>query len=380
MPEYLLGLDVGTTGTKGILLHPEQGIVAEATAPATLHVPRPGWAEGDPAEWWDNVGRVAKACMSQAAVPSLEVAGVGVSGMVPTLILLGSDGEVLYPSIQQNDARAHLEIREQQVQTDGQVILQRTGSAITQQSIGPKLTWLRRHHPVEISQAAHVVGSYDYVVYRLTGHLSCERNWALESGLFDLRAEDWDDELLALAGARREWLGRVRWPSEVVGTITPEAATSTGLAAGTPVVAGSADHVASAYSAGLESPGDLLVKLGGAGDILYSLDQLVIDERLFLDYHVIPGKYLLNGCMAASGSIIKWFKQEFAPALAYQALDAEASRLPPGSDKDVRPTRHHGGCEFGRAAKRPDRGSLGGDTRSPANRACTARNAESIDR
>jgi xylulokinase len=117
-----------------------------------------------------------------------------------------------------------------------------------------------------------------------------------------------------------------------VGTVTTRAAEETGLAPGTPVVAGSADHVASAYSAGLKAPGDLLVKLGGAGDILYSLDAPLVDERLFLDYHVIPDKYLLNGCMAASGSIIRWFRQEFAAGASYEALDREAAATPAGAE------------------------------------------------
>lgn len=181
-------------------------------------------------------------------------------------------------------------------------------------------------------QARYIMGSYDFIVYRLTGTPSIERNWALESGLFDLYLEDWDESILALATVSREQFGAVHFPAEVVGTVTAQAAAFTGLSKGTPVVAGSADHIASAFSAGVHAQGDLLVKLGGAGDILYCLDRLVVDPRLFLDYHVIPGQFLLNGCMAASGSIIKWFRQEFAPQLSYAELDAEASTTPPGAE------------------------------------------------
>lgn len=332
MATYLLGVDIGTTATKGILLHPERGLVAEAEAPATLRSPQAGWAEEDPAEWWANTGTVARACAAQAGIGPEDVAAVGVSGMVPTLILLDRDGRVLRPSIQQNDARSAAEIPVFKAQVDEADVLQRTGSAISQQSIGPKLLWLRRHEPEAMAQAARVMGSYDYVVYKLTGRFSCERNWALESGLFDLQRQDWDEHLLSLSTIDRDWLGEVHWPSDVVGEVTPAAAEHTGLAPGTPVVAGSADHIASAFSAGLKSPGDLLVKLGGAGDILYSLDELVVDPRLFQDYHVIPGKYLINGCMAASGSIIKWFRQEFAPTADYAALDTEGATIPPGSE------------------------------------------------
>jgi xylulokinase len=332
MTTHLLGIDVGTTATKGILLHPDQGIVAEADATATLHSPQSGWAEEDPAEWWANVGRVTRACLSRAGLSSNDIAGVGVSGMVPTLILLDAEGKVLRPSIQQNDARSHREILDFKAQVDEDDVLRRTGSPITQQSIGPKLLWLRNHEPEIMDQAAQVMGSYDFIVHRLTGQFSIERNWALESGLFDLNREAWDITLLDLSSIDLSWLGEVHWPAEIVGKVTAEAAVDTGLAEGTPVVAGSADHIASAFSAGLKSPGDLLIKLGGAGDILYSLDDLVVDSRLFLDYHVIPGKYLINGCMAASGSIIKWFRQHFAPDSDYPDLDDEGSSIPPGSD------------------------------------------------
>jgi len=332
MEKYLLGIDIGTTATKAILLHPERGIAAEAAAPATLRSAKSGWAEEDPAEWWGNVGTVTRRCLAETGIGSDAVCGVGVSGMVPALILLDSDGQVLRPSIQQNDARSFEEILEFRRHLDEEDVLRRTGSATTQQSIGPKVVWLRRHEPAVTEKAIHLMGSYDYIVYRLTGELSCERNWALESGLFDIDRQDWDDSLLSLSTILRTWLGKIRWPVEVVGVVDSEASRHTGLLQGTPVVAGSADHVASAFSAGVLSPGDLLVKLGGAGDILYALDIPVVDPRLFLDYHVMPGRYLINGCMAASGSIIKWFRQHFASDADYEELDREGAAVSCGSD------------------------------------------------
>ena len=332
MGEHLLGIDIGTTSTKAVLCDLKGDVLAEASAPAVLHSPRPGWAEADPEEWWANVCRVAPRCLEAAGAAASSIAAVGVSGMVPAVVLLDRDERVLRPSIQQNDARSHHEIAELKTRVDETLVLHRTGNPVTQQSIGPKLQWLRRHEPAVMERAVKVVGSYDFIVNRLTGTPSIERNWALESGLWDLHREEWDGELLALASLERELLPPVRRPEEVVGRITREAAAATGLMEGTPVVAGSADHVASAFSAGLSDYGDLLVKLGGAGDILCCLDRPEGDSRLFLDYHVIPGKYLLNGCMAASGSIIRWFREQFAPEAEYTALDDEAAKVPAGSD------------------------------------------------
>jgi xylulokinase len=329
---YLLGIDIGTTATKVVLVDRAGQIVAETEKPATLYSPQAGWAEEDTDQWWTNVCAAIPECLHRAGVEAKQIAAVGASGMVPTVVLLDGKGQVLRPSIQQNDARAVAEIEYFHQHTDADDILHRTGSAITQQSIGPKLLWLRKNEPSVMRRGTHVMGSYDFIAHRLTGEFSIERNWALESGLFDLQLEDWDDDLLALATISRQWLPPARWPAEVVGKVTRAAAAVTGLQTGTPVVAGSADHIASAFSAGLKAQGDLLVKLGGAGDILYCVDHILMDARLFLDYHVIPGKFLVNGCMASSGSIIKWFRNEFAPGSSFAELDEAAEPLPAGSD------------------------------------------------
>jgi xylulokinase len=332
MRSFFLGIDIGTTSTKVALIDSMGNILADASRPSILTSARATWAEEDPEQWWQNVCALTPEVISKARIRPVEISAVGASGMVPALILLDAKGQLLRPAIQQNDARAVNEIAEQRRQTDESEILARTGSAITQQSIGPKLAWLRRHEADVIRQAAHLMGSYDYVVYRLTGQFSIERNWALESGLFDLEREDWDDTLLQLASIDRSLLGRINWPADIAGKLNDNAAHQTGLPAGIPVVAGSADHIASAFSAGMRQEGDLLVKLGGAGDILFSLDRAETDPRLFLDYHVIPGKFLINGCMASSGSLIRWFRDEFATDLDYAQLDDQAAPLPAGSE------------------------------------------------
>jgi xylulokinase len=327
----LLGIDIGTTATKVILIDTEGRILAETSRPATLHSPKSNWAEEDSEEWWGNICQAVPDCLARAGVSAGQVRAIGVSGMVPTTVLVDAQGRPLRRSIQQNDARSHLEIEFFKANCDEGAVFRRTGSAITQQSIGPKLLWISRNQPEIFRQVKWVMGSYDYINFKLTGEAVLERNWALESGLYDLHRRDWDAEILGLAGIRREQLPPVFSPSDLVGTVTAEAARQTTLQEGTPVVAGSADHVASAFSVGLKENGDLLVKLGGAGDILYSLDRLEIDERLFIDYHVIPGLYLLNGCMASSGSIIKWYRDNFAPGSDYSELDADAQDIPAGS-------------------------------------------------
>ena len=322
----LLGVDVGTTATKAVLLDPDRGLVAEAQRPTALHSDQPGWAEEDVEEWWANL-----ASLSEELAAHGQPAVVGVSGMVPCVVLQDADGRPVRRSIQQNDARATAEIEELAAELAGSDILERTGSPITQQSVAPTIRWLARHEPESLAAAATIQGSYDAMVSRLTGDRSVELNWALESGLYDLRAGTWAPDVLAAVDLDPSLLPPVRRPAEIVGGVTEAAARQTGLRPGTPVVAGSADHVASAFAAGLVRDGDLLVKLGGAGDILLTTSAPVTDERLYLDMHLTPGLYLPNGCMAASGSFIRWFQRELAGGTSLKELDAEAEASGPGA-------------------------------------------------
>jgi len=328
----ILGIDIGTTATKVIILDETGKIVGETQNVSTLISKLATWAEESPDQWWNNVVLCVPKLLKETGTSAEEIAAVGVGGMVPTLILLDENGKVLRDSIQQNDARSVKEINIFKEKLDENNIFQRTGSLITQQSIGPKLLWLKENEPKNFKKAKTVLGSYDYINYKLTGKLFVEKNWALESGLYDLTTNSWLNEVVEASGISVDMLPEVKDSSEIIGTISNEAAKLTTLLPGTPVVAGSADHVSSAFSAGIKESGDLLVKLGGAGDILLSLDTLKLNPSLFMDYHLIPNQYLLNGCMASSGSLIKWFQQEFSEEFDYKELDKMAEAIDAGSE------------------------------------------------
>jgi xylulokinase len=187
-----------------------------------------------------------------------------------------------------------------------------------------------------MARVARICGSYDYVTYRLTGALGIERNWALESGLYDLDTADWADDLLDLGMVERGWLPPLRWPTEIVGAVTPGAARASGLPAGTPVCAGSADHIASALATGCLEEGDLLLKIGGSADILYTTARGEPHPQLFLDYHDVPGRFVINGCMASGGTLLQWFVEQFCRDVPgpnpYATLDAEAVAVPAGCE------------------------------------------------
>ncbi|MDI6871108.1 MAG: FGGY-family carbohydrate kinase [Bacillota bacterium] len=334
----LIGIDIGTTAVKGTLIDTEGHLLAEASHAHDLFSKEIGWAEEDPADWWQGTLSVLRELAGRQREFGGTAAALSTSGMVPALLLLDGAGTPLRLSIQQNDGRCHAEIADLKERLDEKQFFTLTGGSLNQQTIPPRTLWLRRHEPETWGRLSWVLGSYDYVTYRLTGRLTLERNWALESGMYDVRREDWVDHLLAAAGLTRANLPPVVRPGEVVGTLAQPVAEAVGLSPRTVVAAGSADHVASAFSAGVREEGDVLLKFGGAGDILMASDTLRYDRRLFLDYHLIPGKYLVNGCMAASGSLVKWFVTNFtggdgeAKGNPYAALDRLASQLPPGAD------------------------------------------------
>ncbi len=335
MRKYLIGIDVGTTAIKTIIFDASTyRIIVTENASHDLSSRMVGWAEESPEDWWQNIIKTIKVCFEKSKINPRDVAGIGVSGMVPAFIQLGAQGEILRPSIQQNDARTFHEIEVMEREIGAEHFFGITGCTLNQQMIGPKILWMKRNEPEIFARTKKMMGSYDYVVYKLTGNFSLERNWALESGLYDVHSEYWSEELLRYVGIDRSFLPPIHKPSDVVGSVSAKAAVETGLCLGTPVVAGTADHVSSAFMAGIQNDGDLLIKLGGAGDILYSTNTLITDHRLFIDYHVIPGKFLLNGCMASSGSILKWYVKDVLgkEITDYAALDQEAEHIPTGSD------------------------------------------------
>lgn len=328
--QAILGIDIGTTATKVSLASIDGGVLAERSAPCTVESSSPGRAEVRVEQWWDNVCSLIPEVIGATQITPNDIKAVGVAGMVPTLICLDESGRPLHSSIQQNDARAVAEMESAQQKLESANLLKRTGSPISTQSIGPKVQWLHGNNGRLLAATNRICGSYDWVVTQLTSVQCTEANWALESGLWDMTVGAWADDLLEAYGVDSSWLAPVRYSHEIVGTVSEEASRATGLPTGVPVSSGAADHVASALSAGVVDEGDLLVKLGGAGDILLATAEPVVDERVFLDHHLIPDTWMLNGCMSASGSILRWFQRELGSDASFRDLDDAASTVEPG--------------------------------------------------
>ncbi len=325
----LIGIDIGSSGVKAALVDGSAGVLATARREVELYSPAPGWAEADPDQWWRGVCGTVRELLADPHASPAAVDAVACSGMVPAVLALDAHGTPLRRAILQNDARATAEIDELGPLLSDLDLVQLTGSALTQQSVAPTLRWISRHEPEVFERTGMIAGSYDWVARQLGAEPHVERNWAIESGLYSLDGQLFEP-LLERTGIDAQLLPPVRDPAAVVGAVSGKAGRQTGLRVGTPIVVGGADHVLSAYGAGLLSAGDWLVKLGGAGDILVVTEDAIVDSRLYLDAHP-AGHWLPNGCMATSGSLVRWLAALSGGDTPLAELDAEAGATPPGA-------------------------------------------------
>ncbi|MBK0418776.1 carbohydrate kinase [Leucobacter sp. CSA1] len=324
---YTIGIDVGTTGTKVVLLDPDGALLAQEGRDCELFSQRSGFAEADPGQWLNNIASAIPVLLKTAGVAPAEIAAIATTGMVPALVLVDGERRAVRRAILQNDARATAQLSELGEAYRGLDVVGTTGSALTQQSIAPTLMWLREHEPDALRKAEIVMGSYDWVLYSLGAEAHVEQNWALESGLFEIDGRFFSPAF-EHARIEPELVPPPRSPGTVVGELSANGARLTGLVAGVQLVVGGADHVLSAFAAGVDEAGSFLVKLGGAGDILAASNTPVVDPRLYLDAHPVPGLWLPNGCMATSGSLIRWY-QSLVGGAELMRLDAEAAEREP---------------------------------------------------
>lgn len=326
----ILGFDVGSSGVKAVLLDADGRPRFQGDEPHNLSTPHPGWAEEDPAAWWRGVLRLA----GRAAVArgGERLRGLGISTMTPAVILLDRSGAPVRPSIQQNDARSAAELQRCRARYADDDLFPRAGSVWNQQMVPQRLMWIREREPEVWRRAVRVTGAVEYLTHRLTGAVYAEANWALESGMWDVRWDGWNRDLLERLELAELVLPSVKRAHEPAGELLDADAVHAGLPRGLPVIAGSADHMAAALGAGLRRSGDVVLKFGGGGDVLFVMDGFTPVRELYIDFHDIPGLYVLNGCMTTSGSLAAWFRDHFRPGQSFADLDREAASVPAGAD------------------------------------------------
>lgn len=330
MGELLLGIDIGTSSSKGVLARPNGQIIATAVRPHDLSLPRPGWAEHD-AEgiWWADFLTLCAELLPQADGP---VAAVCVSGIGPCLLPADAQGRPLRPAILYGiDTRATREIEELTERYGADRILARCGSLLTTQAVGPKLAWLGRNEPDVWARTQRMFMASSYIVHRLTGEYALDHHSASQCDpLYDLRESRWIEEW-AEEIAPGMPLPRLLWPAEVAGTVTRSAAELTGIPAGTPVAAGTIDAWVEAASVGVLEPGDLMLMYGTTMFMVEVVTSPRPHKGLWSTAGIFPGTYSLAGGMATSGALTAWLRN-IAGNLPYETLVQEAAQVRPGSE------------------------------------------------
>ncbi|HCA85224.1 MAG TPA: sugar kinase [Streptomyces sp.] len=327
----LLGIDIGTSSSKGVLTRPGGELAAQAVREHRTSAPRPGWVEHDAeAVWWQDFRELAAELM--AGAPAGEpLAGVGVSGIGPCLLPVDDAGIPLRPAILYGvDTRAGEQIAEQTERYGADEIKRRGGSALSSQAVGPKLAWLRQCEPEVYGRTRRWFMASSFLVHRLTGEYVLDHHSASQCDpLYDLSAHAWIEDRCEEIAPGLDW-PRLVWPSDVVGVVTPAAAATTGIPAGTPVVAGTVDAWAEATAVGATGPGDLMLMYGTTMFLVNVLGAPVSGGTLWGTAGAFDGTYCLAGGMATSGAVTGWLRD--LTGASYETLVAEAAELPPGAE------------------------------------------------
>ena len=328
--ELLLGLDVGTSSTKGVLARPDGEVVASAERFHRVSSPRPGWAEHDAEEvWWREFKEVCAGLLEEV---DGRVVAVCVSGIGPCFVATGEGGRPLRPAILYGiDTRATREIEELTDMFGFANIVERCGNALTSQSTGPKIAWLRRTEPEVWKRTRYLLTAHTLIAYRLTGEYVLDHPSAsLWEPLYSIERNRWiEDWTTEIAPGLK--MPELRWPGELAGEVTPEAAEATGLQAGTPVAVGSSDAFSEATSVGIRHPGDVMIMYGTSTVVLEILERTLCSPNLWSTAGLYPGTNALAGGTATSGALTTWLKK-ISGDIAYEDLTREAAAVPPGSD------------------------------------------------
>jgi xylulokinase len=333
-----LGLDIGTSGVKAILVSVVGDVEATATAPLALATPHPGWAEQDPEAWWEASRAAIHDVMAQRAPE--RIAAVGISGQMHSSVFLDRAGAVIRPALLWCDGRTTAECREIVERAGGESRLRELvcNPALEGFTL-PKVLWLRTHEPAAFARLATVLLAKDFVRLRLTGAVATEPSDASGTLMFDPARLRWSRDLLAAVDLSPALLPPVGGSSEILGRVSAEAAALTGLTAGTPVVGGGADNACGAAGVGVTTPGDAVASWGTSGTVLAPTAEPRVDPELRAHTfcHVVPGIWYVMGVVLAAGGAFAWYREQLARDLAGadradDRLVEEAAAVPPGAE------------------------------------------------
>ena len=342
---HLLGIDIGTSGTKTLVCDGDGKVLATATAEHPISSPKPGWSEQNPQDWWDATCTATKAVLKKAKVKPADVGGIGLSGQMHGSVFLADGEKALRPALLWNDQRTAQQCAETEAKAGGRErLIDMVANPALTGFTAPKILWVRDHEPKVYAKTKHILLPKDYIRLRMTGEYATEVSDASGTLLLDVANRTWSNELLSILDIDKSLLPRLHESPEITGTLNAPGARSLGLREGIPVVGGGGDQAAGAVGNGIVTQGIVSATLGTSGVVFAHSDAPTRDPRgrVHTMCHAVPGKWCVFGCMLSAGGSFQWFRNQLgADEVArakkkkvdpYELLVAGAQRAPGGSE------------------------------------------------
>ncbi len=329
-------MDVGTGGTRAVLIDGSGAIVASAQSEhRAFAAEQPGWAEQDPEDWWRAAQLAIRDTLALAGAGAAgRIRGIGLTGQMHGAVMLDAAGEVLRPALIWCDQRTGPQCDWLHRELGREHLIDLVANPALPNFTLTKLLWVREHQPEIYAKIAHVLCPKDYVRYRLTGAYAMDVQEASGTLLLDVAHRRWSSEVARAAGVDQDWLPNLFESPEVCAAISAAGATATGLVAGTPVVAGAGDQGAGAVGMGILEPGSVSVTIGTSGVVFAATAEPTKDPggRLHTFCHAVPGRWHVMGVTQSAGLSLRWLRDVIAPGASYDELTEEAGKAPAGSD------------------------------------------------
>jgi xylulokinase len=331
----LVGLDVGTTNVKAVVVRPDGSTVAIATAPQETSYPRPGWASHDPERLWQICCRVLRDATGQLSDPS-RIVSIAVASMGEAGVTLDGQGAPTFDVIAWFDGRTVVETDRFAAQISADDLFAITGSELQPIMTAPKLMWIRDNEPEAWARTVRFLNVSAYIAYRLGAAPSQDHSLASRTGLFDLRTCSWSNRLLEIAGLDASLFAELTPGGIRIGNVSASVSQATGLPAGIAIGMAGHDHLCGAFAAGVIRRGDLLDSIGTAEGLLVGLDQPIDDVTMggmgfSQGAHVVPGQYYGLGAIYTAGASIDWAREAIAGGRSHDEVWRGARLVPPGS-------------------------------------------------
>lgn len=342
---FAIGIDIGTSGTKSAIYDKSGKLIASHTVEYPLYQPQNGYAEQEPADWWNAVIASLKEIISKSGVSSKNIVGIGLSGQMHGLVMLDESGEVIRPSIIWCDSRTGEECLEITRLVGKDKLIEITANPAIAGFTAAKIMWVKKHEPQNYAKTKHILLPKDYIRYKLTGEFATEVSDASGMQLLDIKNRCWSDEVLKALDIDKSLLAKVYESPEVTGEITPEIAAITGLRAGTVVVGGGGDNAAAAVGTGVVEDGKAFTTIGTSGVLYAHTSEMQIDKkgRVHTFCCAVPNEWHIMGVTQAAGLSMKWLRDTLCQEEASQAdkqgidsyilLDKMAKEVPIGANR-----------------------------------------------